>query len=63
VCVGLLAVDPDSVYVGGSGWNPWTELGVRPSGEFELRDFLAFSGLPITRGEWEEQVPAQAHEA
>jgi hypothetical protein len=60
VCVGLLAADPESVYANGVGWEPWEDLGVEPSEEFELRDFLAFSGLPITRDEWEAQLPDQA---
>ena len=56
VCVGLLAADHDSVYASGVGWEPWKDLDLERTGEFELRDFLGFSGLPITRKEWEEQI-------
>lgn len=63
VCVGLLHSDPDSFTGHDAEWQPWSELGSERSGGFELKDLLAFSGLPITRSEWEAQVSDPASEA
>lgn len=61
VFLGLLSQDPNSYWnwKEGSSWSPGTEtLKIPKIGKhFELRDIIAYSGMPTNRIEWKNVVP------
>ncbi len=64
VFLGALRYDECSIMreEGGIDWQPWSDLGIESNAEFELKDFLAFSGAPMTFRDWRDQVPESARQ-